>query len=127
MHLGAFLADAATRPWVWGEHDCCAMPARWAGVVLPYRSEAEADELIAAAGGLERLWVDVAGDAIEPVLGDPEPGDVGIITALSPDREVIEIGAIWNGRRWSFVPRSGGVAAASATALSIWRPRCLKP
>lgn len=102
------------------------MPARWAGVDLPYSTEVEADELIADAGGLERLWVKVAGNAIEPVTGDPQPGDVGIITAMAPDRSVIEIGAIWNGRRWSFVPRSGGIAAASATALSVWRPQCLK-
>ncbi len=80
--------------------------------------------MIAEAGGLVALWESRAPGIAEPVEGEPQPGDVGIIEILPPDEEPVQIGAIWNGRRWSFVPRAGGIAATSAKALKIWRPLC---
>lgn len=125
--LGAFLKEAAESPWIWGKHDCCALPARWAGVPLPaYGSEADADAMIAKAGGLAPLWDHYGAGIIDRIDGELLAGDVGVIAAVAPDHRVIQIGAIWNGRRWSFVPRAGGIAGASATALAAWRPRCLK-
>lgn len=127
MDLGKFLAEAAMQPWVWGLHDCCALPARWAGVALPsYSCRAEADAMIIDAGGLPSLWDQYGAGIIHRHDEEPDVGDVGVITAVDPSKQTIEIGAIWNGRRWSFVPHSGGIAGASATAIAIWRPRCLK-
>lgn len=129
MTLGEYLAAARTKPWEWHEHDCCAFPARWAGVELPeYSSEAEAEAMLQAAGGLVPLWDDAAqGKADEANPRDVMPGDVGVIELIAPDATMVECGAIWTGQRWAFVPRAGGVAGVHATCLKAWRPRCPKP
>ncbi len=128
MTLGEYLAAAAKRPWGWREHDCCTLPAHWAGVPLPeYGNEAEAEAMIAAAGGLAPLWDRASAGRAEPIAPHQlEPGDVGVIELIAPDMTVVEVGAIWTGKRWAFVPRSGGIAGVSTVCMKAWRPACLK-
>lgn len=127
MDLGAYIAAAASKPWVWGVHDCSAWPARWAGIPVPdYDDEAEALALIGEAG-LVALWERVGAGRIEPVT-EPEPGDIAVIRALSANREPVEIGAIFTGERWAFVPFAGGVAATKGPeVVKAWRPLCPRP
>lgn len=126
MDLGAYLNEAAGKPWAWGEHDCSAWPARWAGIPLPdYEDAAGAFELVAELG-LVALWERVGAERIEPVT-DPEAGDIAVIRALNANREPVEVGAIFTGERWAFVPMSGGVAVTKGPeVVKVWRPRCLK-
>jgi len=151
MDLGAYLAAARTKPWKWREHDCTAFPAIWAGFgeALPhYTSEADAEAMLHAAGGLVPLWQEAVaatnGKAAEIPRGLRQPGDVGVIElpairkieVLDPKtsevveaQEItsVECGAIWTGKRWAFFPMRGGMAAvASATVLKVWRPLCLQ-
>jgi hypothetical protein len=126
MDLGAYLAEARSKPWEWAVHDCCALPARWAGVDLPlYSNEAEAEAMLHAAGGLVPLWTEAAQGQADPVTAF-EPGDVGIIELIAADLTAVECGAIFTGRRWAFVPRGGGIAAVSIEPIKAWRPRCLR-
>ncbi|MEC9067803.1 MAG: hypothetical protein VX569_11050 [Pseudomonadota bacterium] len=132
MDLGEYLAAARTKPWEWRVHDCTAFPAIWAGLTdaLPsYADEAEAEAMLHEAGGLVPLWERAAtGRADEVALPELKPGDVGVIELMGVDARAVECGAIWTGRRWAFVPASGGIAAVSApTVLKAWRPRCLRP
>lgn len=145
MDLGEYLAAARSKPWEWRVHDCTAFPAIWAGLTdaLPaYADEAEAEAMLREAGGLVPLWDRAAaGRADEVALAELEPGDVGVIelpsvrTETDPETDEqfvvvdsVECGAIWTGRRWAFVPATGGIAAVSApTVLKAWRPRCLRP
>lgn len=131
--LGLYLAEARACAWQWHEHDCCSFPARWAGIPLPdYSNEQEAEAMLRAAGGLVPLWERAAvGRAAEIDPLDRRAGDVGVIELLGPsqhegvDIEVAEVGAIWTGIRWAFVPARGGVAATSAAhCLKAWRPLC---
>lgn len=85
--LRAFLDELQGKPVEWGASDCSAAPARWvereAGVCLglpAYRSREEAHALIAAAGGLDRLWSDrLEAAGIFERIGEPELGDVAVI------------------------------------------------
>jgi hypothetical protein len=129
VDLGDYLAAAAKKPWEPRVHDCCAFPALWAGIPLPeYSTEAEAEAMLIEAGGLVPLW-DAAALGRAEALSSPdlaEPGDIGVIEMPALDDGVIamvEIGAIWTGKRWAFVSGKGGVAAsASAKCLKAWRP-----
>lgn len=124
--LAAYLAEGRTKPWQWGQHDCCAWPARWAGLDLPdYASEAEAEAMLCEAGGLVAL-VDraAAGKAEEVPARDVQPGDVGVIDLVAPDLGMVEVGAIWTGQRWAFAPLAGGIAATHAECRKAWRPLC---
>lgn len=127
--LGDYLAAARFTAWEPAIHDCCAFPAQWARVPLPaYGTDAEGEAMVRAAGGLLPLWERAAeGSAVPVEPGEVEPGDVGIIELLATDLTMVEVGAIWTGRRWAFVPRGGGIAAVSTTCLKAWRPLCLKP
>lgn len=98
-----------------------------ADALPPYTTEEEAEAMLRDAGGLVPLWTRAAeGRAEEVPLSDVRPGDVGVIEAIGPDMKAIEIGAIWTGKRWAFVPLRGGIAAASACCLKAWRPMCRK-
>jgi hypothetical protein len=132
MDLGDYLAAARTKPWEWRAHDCTAFPAIWAGLadaLSSYADEAEAEAMLHEAGGLVPLWERAAaGRADEVALAELRSGDVGVIELMGVDGRAVECGAIWTGRRWAFVPASGGIAAVSApTVLKAWRPRCLRP
>lgn len=124
--LAAFLQEAAAKPWVWGYHDCSAWPARWAGIPLPDYDDAAGALDLVNDGGLVSLWERIGGDAIEPVL-EPEPGDIAVIRALNGEHEPVEVGAIFTGERWAFVPLRGGIAVTKGPEIvKMWRPLCRK-
>lgn len=150
--LGAYLAAARLKPWEWRRHDCTAFPAIWAGFgeALPdYRDEADAEAMLLEAGGMVQLWkraiADAPDRAVEIAPGERIAGDVGVIemparrrvdvfdpatgeTVEAWEVTTVEVGAIWTGQRWAFVPSRGGVAAvASAMGLKAWRPLCPRP
>ncbi|MBB5709352.1 hypothetical protein [Sphingomonas xinjiangensis] len=124
--LGSYLLEAAKTPWKDGVHDCSAWPARWAGIETPaYSSMDEAQALIDAAGGLVPLWEQCIAGRLERVE-TPEAGDVGIIEAIGADRQSVQIGAIWTGKRWAFLSPTS-LVSASAEAIAIWRRPCPRP
>lgn len=130
MTVGEYLQAAVSLPWEWGVHDCTAWPARWADIELPgYASDAEARAMIEGAGGLVSLWEGrLAGRLPELLPGVPFiPGDVGIIEASNAMKMPVEVGAIYTGKRWAFVPVQGGVAAMHAEPIRAWRPLCHRP
>lgn len=125
MTLAEYLLEAARTRWKDGVHDCSAWPARWAGIEVPaYSSEAEARALVDEAGGLVALWDQHIAGSLSRV-DDPEPGDVGIIYAMTAERTITEVGAIWSGERWAFVTVRG-LVSAPADAVAIWRVPCPK-
>lgn len=131
MELGAYLAAARLKPWRWREHDCTAFPAIWAGfgdALPPYATEAEAEAMLHAAGGLVPLWtraISARPSRVAEIAGPLSSGDVGVIELPAGDLTMVEVGAIWTGRRWAFAPLRGGVAAVSgANCLKAWRPLC---
>lgn len=84
--LQAYVDAAADQPLVWGVSDCSSWAARWVATatgrapVLPtYHSREQAHALIAAAGGLSRLWDDALGAIGIYTTTEPLLGDVGII------------------------------------------------
>lgn len=128
MTLGEYLESQRGTVWQAGVNDCCTFPGDWvrswgrgdpmAAWRGTYSTDDEAEALVAAAGGLVVLWRQgLAG--IATLAGDLAEGDVGVIRAVAPGGEAIEIGAIWTGRRWAFrVP--AGLAFASADCVEAW-------
>lgn len=126
--LGAFLGERLAWPRQAGSWDCCTFPAEWAmacGFADPmaeyrgtYATEAEAEDILARAGGLLGIF----GAGLEGVGARPvehaQAGDIGIIALLGQ-----EAGAIYTGRRWAFVAERGlGFASLEPAAVArIWR------
>lgn len=87
--LSGYLAAGARRPFVWGVCDCCLWAAGWVELVRgvdpagclrgAYASQAEAAELIAAAGGLEVLLRRLAAEAGLVETADPRTGDLALV------------------------------------------------
>ena len=119
--LGDYLRSAARRPWQPGRHDCCAFPARWAGIDLPvYSTEGQAQAIVAEAPDLLRFVAPLL-DARFSRIDSPEEGDIGVIVAVGMDRQPVQVGAIFTGKRWAFASPRGGIACASAEPLAVWR------
>lgn len=129
--LGDFLGERLAWPRRSGTWDCCAFPAAWAmacGLADPmaeyrgaYSTEAEAEDIVARAGGLAGIF----GAGLEGVGAvrleageEAQAGDVGIIALLGE-----EAGAIYTGRRWAFVAERGlGFVTLAPERIShIWR------
>lgn len=120
--LAAYIRDAASTPWKPGEHDCCAWPARWAGIAHPaYATDEEGQRILDEAGGMVALWAAAIGDRLA-VVETPQQGDVGIVEAIGRAGSV-EVGAIFTGQRWAFLTPKG-VAAASVRHVKVWRLPC---
>lgn len=89
--LDAQVRAAVRRPFQWGEHDCATFAARcWAARTgsdalagLAWASEAEAQAIIDAGGGLRALVVARLGEPRAPLLA--AHGDV--VLALDPQAE----------------------------------------
>lgn len=128
IDLGAFLSERIAWPRKAAEWDCCALPAAW-GLALGvgdamaawrgvYSTEAEAEDIVARAGGLAGIF----GKGLESVgayrVDTAEPGDVGVISLHGE-----EAGAIYTGRRWAFVAERGlGFVTLRPEAVPhIWR------
>jgi len=130
MTLADYLVAASRRPWVTGTDDCTTHPADWAATwgggdpMAAWRGRYSTDEgalhLVEAAGGLVALFDQGLRSIGATVVDSPDIGDVGVIHALGEDRDLVEVGAIFTGPRWSF--RSAhGLIFASAEPLKVWR------
>jgi hypothetical protein len=124
--LTLFIAETADMPLVWGESDCTAWAASWVARIhgrairMPrWRSRAEAQALIAAAGSLEALWSPALADfGLTRRSGAPEPGDVGIIDT----RVAGQVGVVFLHDRlvaWRAEP-AGVRAIRPKTVIGIW-------
>lgn len=110
-------------------NDCVLFPGTWVhdqtgvDIVREYRgtyhNKEQADQIIAAAGGLVKL----AGRQLALVsakrVQDPGPGDVGVIVAPTGAAEKTLIGAICFGPVWAFLT-PGGVVAKKAQMVAGW-------
>jgi hypothetical protein len=128
--LGDYIAAALSRPWVWGQVDCCTFVAGWvihrghgdpmAFIRGAYDSEMGALRQIAAGGGLVPLWTRGMIEAGVPEADDARVGDVGIIarpTQCSTDQAA----AIFAGERWISLGVRG-IQSGPADVLALWRP-----
>ena len=130
MTLSEYLHGLTGQKRIAGKHDCCTFPANWAiacGRPDPmkqwrgaYATDVEAEEIVADAGGLAGLFeMGMTAAGIPPVDGDPQEGDIAVITLLGE-----EAGAIFTGKRWAFVPERGlgFVSLDREHVACIWRP-----
>lgn len=123
--LQDFIAAAKDAPVVWGESDCSSWPAAWVlrltgrrVAIRAYASRDEAHALIAAAGGLDRLW----DGALDPLgihrTDAPELGDV----AVCETRKYGQVGLIMAHGGIGYWRADAGVHALSPRGLvAAWR------
>lgn len=129
--LGEFIRAATEARWDWMVHDCSAWPARWAGVDLgvEYHSAEEARIVVKRGGGLVKLYNRRLRKIADRVTGEPEAGDIGVLIAVARDGDghrFTQVGAIYTGERWAFVPERGGLFFTKSPAVRAWRLRCRK-
>jgi hypothetical protein len=131
MTLGEYLSMQTSRPWEWGRQDCCTFPADWVLAITGmdplaewrgrYSTESEAELLIAEAGGL----IGLCSNGLTGILRRvdvPEVGAVGLIKMVGTEHQIIDIGAIFTGKRWSFrSPRGiGALSLPPENVVAIW-------
>jgi len=83
--LAALVESHTETPFAWGTHDCVCWVASateamtgvdpWAAKRGTYSTEAEADDIVAEAGGLEALAASLAGDGAEVPPARARRGD----------------------------------------------------
>ena len=126
--LAEYLTLAASRPWSWGTDDCCLFVADWVrlrtGVdgAAPwrgrYRTELGCARLLNRKGGLLVL-VSRGAEAAGLKQGEPAPGAVGVLEALTRQGPGLVAG-ICVGRRWA-VRAPAGLLFQSVTPVAVWR------
>lgn len=125
--LGAFLEEAARKPFAWGRHDCMLLIADWVRLQTErdpaapwrgrYRTALGAKRIINRAGG--ELALLESGLDLERTT-DPLGGDVGLVRGLTPKGEAL-CGAIRLGSRWACLWQGRGVLVGPADCLAAWR------
>ncbi len=129
--LQIYTMQAASKPWIDGENDCCTLAADWCvarGHSDPmerwrgkYDSEDGAREFIDDYGGLVALWLVGMADAGIEETETPEIGDIGIVQVLGKRGPEL-VGAICTGRWWQMrSPR--GIYAGKIKPLIAWAVR----
>lgn len=111
VDLGKWLLEVSSRHRVDGVWDCAQFPAEWAvmnGYDNPakrwtWATESEALDLIDGAGGIVPLFDDgLLGAGLERRAGQPQLGDIGIVTVRGESA-----GGIFTGKRWALVGERG--------------------
>jgi hypothetical protein len=129
MSLADYLRAQSRLGWEAGVQDCCTFPGDWAatwGRGDPmaewrgcYSTDAQAEALIAEAGGLMALWNRGLASIGAVETGAPSEGDVGVIVAVGLDLRPEHVGGIHTGRRWAF-RAPAGLCFASAEVVKAW-------
>lgn len=111
-------------------NDCISFPASWVETVTgvdvvhafrgTYHSKAEADAIIARAGGMVALAERQLSMVKAKRVQNAQPGDVGIIVAPDIGEDCTHIGAICFGPVWAFLTPSR-VLAKQADVVAAWR------
>lgn len=121
MALDDYLAGIGR--WSWGQTDCCQFVRGWVMQARHldlgfggYASEIEANRLLAARGGLVRIFLKAARSGGLEKTRSPRRGDVGLIKSENGPWT----GAIFGGRRW-FVLSQDGIAATTPANFLAWR------
>lgn len=122
--LAAYVADVMSKPFAWGEHDCCLWAAGVAqaqtgqDLAAPYRGtysdEHGAAQVLRKLRGLKGVG-DGLGSPIAPAFSTN--GDIGIIRAPSGKRVM----ALFTGHVWLFVTARGLQVAAPDRVIHAWR------
>ena len=126
MTLGEYLRAAASLRHEWGVNDCCTFPAGWIAcqtggnpmAAASYASEAEANAMVAGAGGMVALWSTwLAGHAERCPI---EAGAIGVVSFPFG-----ELGGIYSGERWVFLGERGihALPVPDDRVLATWRAR----
>lgn len=130
--LDAWQEAAAARKRVWGQWDCCLLAADWieretgvnpaVDLIGTYRTAAEAEDMIDAAGGFIRM----VGPRLTRVgwrrrwLGRARPGDVGAVLSFrksGPDA----VGAVCLGDGFWATCTRFGLLVGKPTPLVAWK------
>lgn len=127
MHLGEYLVQAGKRRHEIGVWDCCIYPADWLVInghpdpMAAWRGTYASEDAADPRGGLEEAFAEGMALTGLHLTAVPGPGDVGLIDLLG-----VKAGAIWTGRRWSFVaPRGLSFSPLDERCvLAIWSLDC---
>jgi hypothetical protein len=133
LELNAYLEEAASERWQWGEMDCTLFAANWVRrkrCVDPgaryrgkYASADEARAILKEAGGLRFVFREGLEDLGFVETHDPQDGDVGVILAplsLSNELPVCgTIGAIRCGGLW-IARAARGIRGGQFEHLAAW-------
>jgi hypothetical protein len=103
--LRKYLAEGASRPFAWGEEDCCLFPSGWVLLATGrdpaapfrgrYRGARRAQRFIAGAGGLAPLVTEAMASIGMAETTSPCAGDVGVVRDQAGDVFAIFTGALW--------------------------------
>lgn len=129
--LAHFLADRAKPPldFGYGRSDCLLTLADWVLNVRgfdpaeafrgSYASQAEAEAIIAAHGGMATL-IAAAIDGRLAATDTPSAGDIGVVLVPTLQGRA-EAGAIFCGQRWAVPRTGGGHCLLTADAVAVWQ------
>lgn len=127
--LSNYLSAAAARGFAWGAHDCMLFAADWARARTGsdpaacwrgrYRSETEALQIVAEAGGMSALM----GRALEALgwakADAPQAGDVGVFLVPTPNGRSEVAGICGLHGQGAFVTKRG-IAVARIQPVEAW-------
>ncbi|QYC10558.1 DUF6950 family protein [Brevundimonas nasdae] len=129
--LKSFLRAEIGKPLIYGRSDCLLFASDWWLLISgrdpaadyrgTYHTETEAEAIIAAAGGIERLTEKAMANAGGVEVAAPMAGDVGLVRAIGEDGCSVTVGAVHTGRRWAARARRGVALGLRVEAARIWR------
>lgn len=126
-NLAALFAERRRAPFRWGVHDCCLWPADGVLAVTgvdpaadlrdTYATEAEAEAVLAAHGGLVEIAIARLGPVIPTDLA--QPGDVGLLIVPAGERPSL---ALYGGGGLWWVPGPRGLVEVFPDKIArAWR------
>ena len=125
--LPRFLADAAAKPFQFGDWDCVITLANWiawrtgvdvaADIRGTYSDDAGWVAIVLREGGMANFISGRAAKVGWVRKESPELGDIGLLRT----RDNLRVGGIWDGRRfWAKI--GNGITGAPMAALRVWGP-----
>jgi hypothetical protein len=123
LRLAQFMEQRASKPFAWGENDCCLFAADavqamtgtdYAKTLRGYSTQREALRLVQKMGGLWAIATGALGEPVSPLLAGV--GDVVLL-----DNEGRELLAVCNGTTAVAPGADGAVSIGMETAKAAWR------